>query len=43
VQHISLEEERIDVWLFAPVVITDMLECFPDFSSDREMPTVTRL
>jgi hypothetical protein len=40
VKHVSLETKRIHVGLFAPVVVTDSLEYFPDLTADREVPTV---
>jgi hypothetical protein len=37
VQHVPLEEKRIHVPLFSPVVISDLLESFTDFPTETDV------
>src|SRR5713226_8659406 len=40
VQHVSLEEKSIGIWLLAPVIVADLFEDFSNFASDGQIPVV---
>lgn len=41
VQHVTLEEKRVHVPLFPPVVVADLLESFADFTAEADITRLT--
>ena len=37
VQHVPLEEKRVHVPLFSPVIVSDLLESFTDFAAETDV------